>query len=83
MATTRQTIEIKCAVCGELRWPTLPDRPVSYTCVRCRAIPAAQRTARREAGRRRADAQKARRGASQTTEEELDGPSGTAGEPTR
>ena len=41
--TTRRdlmpTFEVLCAECDELRWPTLPERPSRYVCVRCHATP--------------------------------------------
>ena len=43
-----QAYEIECNICGELRWPYLPARPASYTCVRCESGAGA---AKREAAR--------------------------------
>jgi hypothetical protein len=56
------TFEIACAACGEMRWPTLPERPMTYTCVRCTAVEPSKRAARRE---RAAKGQKSRLRASQ------------------
>jgi hypothetical protein len=27
--------EVRCNQCGELRWPISPEKPRTYTCVRC------------------------------------------------
>lgn len=48
------TYEVACATCGDLRWPTLPERPTAYVCTRCLCTPLDTRIKRREAGRRRA-----------------------------
>ncbi len=47
--------EVRCAQCGGLRWPYLPEKPERYVCVRCCAgVGAGVREARRQAGRRSA-----------------------------
>jgi hypothetical protein len=33
--TLMPTYEVSCEGCGELRCPMLPERPMTYTCVRC------------------------------------------------
>ena len=33
------TFEVLCAMCDELRWPMLPERPSRYVCARCHATP--------------------------------------------
>jgi len=44
--------EVRCAQCGELRWPYLPEQPDRYVCVRCCAgAGAGVREARLQAGR--------------------------------
>lgn len=48
------TYQVTCAWCGEDRWPTLPERPRSYTCVRCLAVPENVRQRRREQGQKSA-----------------------------
>ena len=48
------TYEVCCDWCKEMRWPTLPYRPATYTCVRCTAVPENVRRRRREAGQDRA-----------------------------
>ncbi len=60
MTTGMQTYEVTCSVCGELRWPRLPERPTTYTCGRCTSAPPEKRQARVEAGRRRAAARRRR-----------------------
>jgi hypothetical protein len=42
------TFELRCSACGEMRWPMLAERPLSYVCVRCTAVGASKRAARRE-----------------------------------
>lgn len=47
------TYEIECSSCHELRWPTLPEKPRSYECARCRSGAGA---GKRESGRRGGEA---------------------------
>ena len=47
-----QAFEVTCDSCGEQRWPYLPERPLSYTCVRCRSLPPGEVERRREHGKR-------------------------------
>jgi hypothetical protein len=62
--TRPTTYEVECDACHELRWPMLASRPLSYTCIRCRAVPEAKRAARREQAARGAKSrQKARQDA--------------------
>ena len=46
------TYEVRCAVCGHAKWPTLPERPLAYVCVLCRSKSPAQRLRRAQAGRK-------------------------------
>lgn len=57
------TVEVRCAKCGEKKWPTLPERPEHYICVLCRAVTSEQREKRLETGRRSAVARRTRLGA--------------------
>jgi hypothetical protein len=50
------TWEVVCATCGQLKWPTLSERPTSYVCSLCRMADPAKRATRREAGRKGAAA---------------------------
>jgi hypothetical protein len=59
------TFETRCVQCGDLKWPVLPARPAAYTCVLCRALPAAKATIRREAAERARQTRKARQGLSE------------------
>ena len=56
------TLEIRCTRCGNLKWPTLPDRPEHYVCVLCRAMPPAEGPKRRAAAQRAALTKQARQG---------------------
>lgn len=56
------TYAVRCATCGEDRWPTLPDRPDRYVCARCVAVGPATVAERKEAGQRSAATRKARQG---------------------
>lgn len=57
---TLTTYQVECNECGELRWPYLPERPRTYTCVRCLSVPPEQRAAKREQAQRAAQTRKAR-----------------------
>ncbi len=46
--------EVRCAQCGGLRWPYLPEKPERYVCVRCCAGVGAGVREARQAGRRSA-----------------------------
>jgi hypothetical protein len=49
-----QTWEVRCTVCGELRWPYQVDAPSpGWICSRCRAVSPVTRARRQEGGRRR------------------------------
>lgn len=54
------TFEIRCAKCGDKKWPNLPERPERYVCVLCRAVTPEQREKRLETGQRSAASRKAR-----------------------
>ncbi len=42
------TWRVRCVECGDLKWPTLPARPMAYVCALCRGgIAAARRAASR------------------------------------
>jgi|Kansoi200Nextera_1026148.scaffolds.fasta_scaffold17280_2 hypothetical protein len=63
------TYEMRCDACGEKRWPTLPERPLTYTCARCVSVDAAQREKRREQGYRSASTRKSRQKSSEDSTE--------------
>ena len=54
------TYEVRCAQCGQLKWPRLPERPERYVCVLCRAIPPMEAAKRRETAHRAQATRKAR-----------------------
>ena len=65
------TYEVECRSCHELRWPMLPARPETYTCVRCTALGPAKRAKRVEIATRRAQRARNER---QTTRRTVCGP---------
>lgn len=50
-----RTWEVRCAVCGEKRWPYSVVNPEPYTCSRCLATSPEKREAARAAGRKSAE----------------------------
>ncbi len=58
-----RTWEVRCSVCGELRWPSAASKPDPYTCGRCLGTSAARREAARLAGQKSA-ARRAEKGGS-------------------
>ena len=59
------TFQVRCAKCGDKKWPDLPERPERYVCVLCRAVTPEQRAERREVGKRALATRKRRLGASE------------------
>ena len=53
------TFEVRCEVCGLLKWPRLAERPDRYVCALCLSVPPEKRLQRRAAA---AQGQKTKRG---------------------
>ena len=53
------TFEVRCEVCGLLKWPRLAERPDRYVCALCLSVPPEKRLQRRASA---AQGQKTKRG---------------------
>jgi hypothetical protein len=47
------TFQVTCQWCGGEKWPTLPERPKTYTCALCLSVPENTRQNRRNAAQKR------------------------------
>lgn len=50
-----QTWEIRCTVCGQMKYPTTVNRPERYVCALCGMVPPKKRATRVEAARKRGE----------------------------